>query len=104
MITWLLATHSNCSQEEYEYSTNDPSTATVSEIGANDNGKNHSNAHVCILCDKFFNSRSNLSEHKRNVHPAIFQHECAECGKRFSLADELRNHLINHTGDKLRYR
>lgn len=54
------------------------------------------------MCDKAFNKRPNLSKHRKNVHRAILKYACEvdKCGRRFAFAEDLKNHLSYHTGER----
>ncbi|KAG8192600.1 hypothetical protein JTE90_015233 [Oedothorax gibbosus] len=54
---------------------------------------------VCVLCQKGFNSRSNLRSHMR-THTRHRPFGCGVCGKKFSQSSTLRNHTRLHTGEK----
>lgn len=56
--------------------------------------------YACDLCEKSFNRRPNLSKHRKNIHSSILTHVCGECGRRFAFAEDLKNHLIYHTGER----
>lgn len=55
----------------------------------------------CDLCDKTFNFAPNLSKHRKNVHRAMFSHACKLCYRRYAFADDLKNHMVYHTGGRL---
>ena len=47
----------------------------------------------CDSCGQTFNSRAELQEHQRMMHPAgNEQHRCDICGEEFNTAKELSEH------------
>uniref|UniRef100_T1IQT2 C2H2-type domain-containing protein n=1 Tax=Strigamia maritima TaxID=126957 RepID=T1IQT2_STRMM len=71
----------------------DAVTATNSTTTIN---TNNSNLH-CVLCQRGFNSRSNLRSHMR-THTLERPFVCRFCHRRFSQSSTLRNHVRLHTG------
>ncbi|XP_041369780.1 PR domain zinc finger protein 12-like [Gigantopelta aegis] len=53
----------------------------------------------CVLCNRGFNSRSNLRSHMR-IHTMEKPFRCKFCDKKFSQSSTLRNHTRLHTGEK----
>lgn len=57
--------------------------------------------HECPICKKSF-----VKVHKLNVHMRIHNDEkpylCPECGKSLSTNENLKRHLIRHSGIKVR--
>ena len=50
-------------------------------------------------CTKVFTTRFSLRRHYL-THLGIKEHQCQFCGKRFSLAQYLKEHIYIHTGEK----
>ncbi|XP_041843484.1 zinc finger protein 436-like isoform X2 [Melanotaenia boesemani] len=52
----------------------------------------------CFLCQRDFASVEQLKEHKQLVHTPAFA--CDVCGRRFSRASRLTDHMRTHTGER----
>ncbi|XP_017845198.1 transcription factor Ouib [Drosophila busckii] len=57
-------------------------------------------AYKCDACGQKFHSRHFLKKHKRRAHGLTDEHICHICGKNFTTAFNLRNHLVRHTGSR----
>lgn len=56
--------------------------------------------HYCDVCNKEFNCKKRLSQHKKYVHnPEMFQ--CEHCDKTFKRPIYLKEHMASHTGESL---
>ena len=50
-------------------------------------------AHICKICLKVSNDRSNLRKHVENIHyPGTFVHDCKYCGESFTTRNMLYLH------------
>ena len=60
--------------------------------------------YTCDLCGKSYAGRSGLVSHKRGFHGVahkvpINYHQCQLCDKKFYLTENLRSHMMTHSGD-----
>lgn len=62
------------------------------------NRKEHSHPRVCPICGKIF-ARQAIHKHIAS-HNKSKDHLCTECGKTFTLRENLRKHLRIHRGEK----
>ncbi|XP_035205716.1 zinc finger protein 431-like [Stegodyphus dumicola] len=63
--------------------------------------QNHSEIiYTCGFCHKSYHHRYILLIHERNKHGKSKPYECDACGKRFATRQNLKRHLIMHTGEK----
>ncbi|XP_041968192.1 zinc finger protein 260-like isoform X2 [Aricia agestis] len=54
----------------------------------------------CGVCDMTFDTRRNVTLHKRKVHLKDYRYECQTCGQRFFTRFALTNHMPTHTGER----
>ncbi|CAH2230096.1 jg11303 [Pararge aegeria aegeria] len=54
----------------------------------------------CLACDKTFTSQQALRIHTKKYHLLERNHQCTECEKTFFGGDQLKNHMLKHTGRK----
>lgn len=54
----------------------------------------------CEYCPKVFNLCSKRSIHTKSVHLNIKRFTCEYCDKQFYHTNELKNHMLTHTGEK----
>ena len=52
---------------------------------------------VCDLCGKSFHQKGNMVDHRR-VHGENMEFKCETCGKEFKWLNQLKRHIIDHTG------
>ncbi|XP_055641165.1 zinc finger protein 221-like [Toxorhynchites rutilus septentrionalis] len=59
---------------------------------------------VCNICGIKCGWRKALQRHMKNKHSdeSTFKHKCTYCGKAFLLPNQLRLHVMGHTGDRIR--
>ena len=53
----------------------------------------------CLVCNKGFVSKSNLSAHQRLHEGTALRYKCTLCDKKFSHRSEVKQHMVVHTGN-----
>jgi KRAB domain-containing zinc finger protein len=64
-------------------------------------GKQVSSENVCLLCNEFFQNKTDLTDHKTNIHGQK-SWKCEQCGKVFGRKDYLNNH-VNGFHQKMKF-
>ncbi len=59
----------------------------------------HNKLYKCPFCDEFFDRKSLLLAHKKEVHPGQTNYMCDDCGKKCHTPSELTIHRRMHTGE-----
>uniref|UniRef100_A0A2A4K7B4 C2H2-type domain-containing protein n=1 Tax=Heliothis virescens TaxID=7102 RepID=A0A2A4K7B4_HELVI len=54
----------------------------------------------CHACDKTFDNKGALSTHTKRDHLMERKHKCTECDMGFFLPNELKLHMVKHTGER----
>ena len=54
----------------------------------------------CKNCSKIFPNHKNLLFHERLLHTYENSYKCNMCAKTFVLSEDLKKHLITHSGEK----
>ncbi|VVC98043.1 unnamed protein product [Leptidea sinapis] len=52
----------------------------------------------CQACDKTFRSQKEYTAHIKRLHLMDRRHRCNECDMSFFTSNELKNHMVKHTG------
>ncbi|XP_044279592.1 zinc finger protein 586-like isoform X2 [Varanus komodoensis] len=69
------------------------------EIPVHQEKQNGARKHVCLVCGKSFNRKSDLNVHWR-IHTGEKPYKCLECGKNFRQLASLSSHQRIHTGER----
>ncbi len=54
----------------------------------------------CIVCDKTFATKANLTRHFRVLHQGIYKYSCPYCGRNFRDSSDVRAHVKIHGSAK----
>ncbi|XP_050676695.1 zinc finger protein 728-like isoform X18 [Leptidea sinapis] len=55
----------------------------------------------CQACDKTFRSQKEYTAHIKRLHLMDRRHRCNECDMSFFTSNELKNHMVKHTGERM---
>lgn len=86
--------HANKTLPSYER----PCTRSYRQVPVMDSEK-VSNSHVCLICDKEFDSEKRLKSHMK-CHDKAEPHVCEICGKTFRMKETFDNHCYTHRVDE----
>ena len=54
----------------------------------------------CSECNKHFSTETVLKRHVATVHKGQYPYHCRYCGRGFTATNDLKGHLVQHTGIK----
>lgn len=54
----------------------------------------------CQACNQIFESKLYMNRHMKRFHLLERNHQCTECNMSFFSSNELKNHVIKHTGQR----
>ena len=63
-------------------------------------GKQSESRRWCSECNKHFSTETVLKRHVSMMHKGQYPYRCQYCGRGFVSMDNLKRHLIQHTGIK----